>query len=263
MKVIVVGPGRAGRTMILACQRAGHEVVGVVSRNAIDPGWPPFSFGDALPEADLLLLTVSDDAIAPVAESLSGTASRVAVAAHMSGFAPVAVLRPLREGRTATGGFHPLVSMPDPEAGLAGMAGAYVGIGGAPLAVDVLSHLADSIGLTSFRLEDETRPAYHAAAAAAANFVVSSLAVSADLFESVAINPLVVRPLVEKVVSNFFDLGPSQSLTGPIARGDVDTVIGHLIAASDVSRQLGDQFRHMAEATAIRAGREEDLKRWR
>ena len=69
--------------------------------------------------------------------------------------------------------------------------------------------------------------------------------------------------LVEKVVANCFDLGPSQSLTGPIARGDVDTVIGHLIAARDVSREVGDQFRLMAEATAIRAGREEDLKRWK
>jgi predicted short-subunit dehydrogenase-like oxidoreductase (DUF2520 family) len=52
-------------------------------------------------------------------------------------------------------------------------------------------------------------------------------------------------------------------LTGPIARGDIETVIGHLTAAREVSEHVGRQFQLMAEATTIRAGREEDLHRWR
>jgi predicted short-subunit dehydrogenase-like oxidoreductase (DUF2520 family) len=117
--------------------------------------------------------------------------------------------------------------------------------------------------LEAFRLEDSTRPAYHAAAAAAANFVVTSLAISGDLFESAGIDPRVSRPLVERVVANCFEKGASQSLTGPIVRGDVDTVIGHLTAAHEVSDSVGQQFHLMVEATAVRSGRERDLHRWK
>jgi predicted short-subunit dehydrogenase-like oxidoreductase (DUF2520 family) len=93
--------------------------------------------------------------------------------------------------------------------------------------------------------------------------VVASLGVSADLFESAGIDPKVSRPLVERAVANVFEHGSHASLTGPIARGDIETVIGHLTVAHEVSDEVGRQFRLMAEATTIRAGREEDLHRWR
>ena len=172
-------------------------------------------------------------------------------------------LYPLQESGIAVGGFHPLVSMPDPRSGWSSLSGAFVGIGGDPLAVDTLTHLGKSLGLEPFRLEDHARPAYHAAAAAAANFVVTSLAVSDDLLASVDIDHEVLRPLISHVVANVFDQGAAESLTGPIARGDVDTVIGHLTAANEVSESVGTQFRLLAEATSMRAGRDRDLKQWK
>ena len=210
-----------------------------------------------------MLIAVKDDAVADVAERLAPHAAGTAVVAHLSGFVPVLALHPFQEVGVAIGGFHPLVSMPDTEAGASALDGAYVGIGGEPLAIDTLTHLAGSLGLETFRLEDTDRPAYHAAAAAAANFVVTSLAISSDLFDSTGIDPRVSRPLVERVVANCFEQGASQSLTGPIARGDIDTVVGHLTAAHDVSESVGQQFRLMVEATSVRAGREQDLHRWR
>jgi predicted short-subunit dehydrogenase-like oxidoreductase (DUF2520 family) len=89
------------------------------------------------------------------------------------------------------------------------------------------------------------------------------LGVSADLFDSAGIDPKVSRPLVERAVANVYDRGAKGSLTGPIARGDVETVVGHLTAAREVSEHVGRQFRLMAEATTIRAGREEDLRQWK
>jgi predicted short-subunit dehydrogenase-like oxidoreductase (DUF2520 family) len=189
--------------------------------------------------------------------------SEVGVAAHLSGFTPVLALREIQERGTAVGGFHPLQSLPDAESGAKALEGSFVGIDGDQLGADVLTHLAVTLGMEPFRLDDAARPAYHAAAAAAANFVVTSLAVSADLFHSAGIDPKVSRPLVERAVANVFEKGPAASLTGPIARGDIDTVIGHLTAAHDVSEYVGRQFRLMAEATTIRAGREEDLHRWK
>ena len=263
MRLIIIGPGRAGGSLALASTAAGHEIVGVLSRTPGQVYGPDLSWDSALPEADVALIAVRDDDIADVVERIRPLVDAVAVVAHLSGFVPLLSLHPLDKTGVALGGFHPLVSMPDPERGADTLRGAYVGIDGDRLAIDTLTHLAGSLGLDPFRLTDEARPAYHAAAAAASNFVVTSLAVSADLFDSVGIDPRVSRPLVERAVANVFEKGPAGSLTGPIARGDVDTVIGHLTAAHDVSDEMGKQFRLMAQATTIRAGREQDLRKWK
>lgn len=262
LRLIVIGPGRAGGSIAIAAERAGHEIAGVLSRSG-DTSWNDLAWDEPLPESDLALLAVRDDAISDVSHRIAPFVSDVGVVAHLSGFTPVLVLHHLQEQGTAIGGFHPLQTLPDPETGADALSGAYVGIDGDALAVDVLTHLATSLGMKHFRLDDVARPAYHAAAAAAASFLVTALAVSADLYDSAGIDPRVSRPLVERVVANAFDKGPAASLTGPIARGDVATVVGHLEAANDVSEHVGRQFRLMAEATTIRAGREEDLGRWK
>lgn len=263
MRLIIVGLGRAGGAIALAAQRAGHEIVGVLSRREVDTEWPVLEWDAELPEADIVFIAVRDEAIAEVAHRLASHVSKTGVVAHLSGFTPVVVLREILEHGTAVGGFHPLQSLPDPETGAKALAGSFVGIDGDQLGADVLTHLASSLGMEPFPLDDAARPAYHAAAAAASNFVVTALAVSADLYESAGVDPRVSRPLVERAVANVFEKGPAASLTGPIARGDIETVIGHLEAAHEVSEYVGRQFRLMAEATTIRAGREEDLHRWK
>ena len=263
MRVIIAGPGRAGGAIALAARRAGHEITGVLARSDQSRYGPLLDWSASLPSADLLLVAVRDDSIPEVVERLAPLAGGIAVVAHLSGFLPIASLQPFHEAGSAVGGFHPLQSLPDPDAGSEALAGAYVGVGGDELAIDVLTDLADTMGMEPFRLEDRSRPAYHAAAAAASNFVVTSLAVAGDLFDAAGIDPKVSRPLVEQAVRNVYELGTARALTGPIARGDTDTVIGHLTAANDVSDRVGRQFRLMAEATTLRAGREEDLSRWR
>lgn len=263
MRLTIIGPGRAGASLAIASAAAGHEIVGVLARSAYEGPWPRLDWETDLPECDVALLAVRDDAIEEVSHRVATHLGAVGVVAHLSGFVPVRVLHHLQETGTAIGGFHPLQSLPDPETGARALAGSFVGIDGDQLAVDMLTHLADTLGMEPFRLDDHARPAYHAAAAAAANFVVTSLAISADLFESAGVDPRVSRPLVERAVANVFDKGPRAALTGPIARGDIETVIGHLTAAHEVSDEVGRQFRLMAEATTVRAGRQEDLRRWK
>jgi predicted short-subunit dehydrogenase-like oxidoreductase (DUF2520 family) len=263
LRLVIVGPGRAGQSIAIAAERASHEIVGVLARTPGATAWPDLGWNEPLPDSDIVFIAVRDDDIAGVSGQIASLVGNAGVVAHLSGFTPVLTLHHLHEMGVEVGGFHPLVSLPDPETGAGALRGGFVGIGGDPLAVDMLTHLASTLGMEHFRLDDESRPAYHAAAAAAANFVVASLAVSGDLFDSAGIDPRVSRPLVERVVANVFDKGPAASLTGPIVRGDIETVIGHLTAAHDVSDYVGRQFKLMAEATAIRAGREEDLRRWK
>ena len=259
---MVIGPGRAGGSLLLALADSDHEIAGVLSRSGEQNFGPPLRWGDQLPVVDLILIAVRDEAISEVVERLEQAPFDAAVVAHLSGFMPVTTLSSLRETGSAIGGFHPLQTFPDPERGALALAGSYVGIEGDPLALDTLTGLAESLQMHPFRLRDEWRRAYHAGAAAASNFVVTALAIAADLFDSAQIDPAVARPLVENAVVNAYESGPDASLTGPIARGDIETVIGHLTAADGVSQEVGRQFRLMAEATAIRAGKEEVIDKW-
>lgn len=263
MRIVIIGPGKAGGAIALAASRAGHEIAGVVSRRSGHGYGSDISLDEAMPQCDVVFIAVRDDDIATVVETMEPVVGGVATVAHLSGFVPVAVLGRLQRHDVAVGGFHPLQSLPDPETGADALGGSHVGIDGDPLAVDTLIHFADTLGMIPFRLEDPARPAYHAAAAAASNFVVTSLAVAADLFAAADIDPRVARPLVERVVANVFEKGAGASLTGPISRGDIETVVGHLAAAHEVSEEVGTQFSLMAEATAIRAGRAEDRRKWR
>lgn len=263
MKLLLVGPGRAGGSLAIASSRAGHDIVGIVSRDGRDDRFgPALSWDGPFPEADVALVAVRDSQIQDTAAQLSGSGTSYPVVAHLSGFSPVTDLSSLVPTGASIGGFHPLQTLPDPVMGAASLAGSFVAIAGEGLAYDMLMHLGDSLGMSPFALTDEGRPGYHAGAAAAANFIVTCLATSADLMRSAEIDPSVVRPLVEQVVANVFDDDPDHALTGPIARGDLETVIGHLTAAHQVSPEVGEQFRLIAEATAIRAGRPEQRKQW-
>ena len=250
--------------MALAAIRAGHEIVGVLSRSPTPaPYGPSLDWADPLPRCDLLLISVRDDVITDVAGRLAPLAGSVSVAAHMSGFTPVSALDDFAETGVEIGGFHPLQTLPDAERGAEALGGAFVGIGGGPEASEVLHDLAESLGMTPFPLSDESRPAYHAGASAASNFVITALATAADLMMEARIDPIVTRPLVERAVANLYELSAESPLTGPIARGDTTTVRGQLRAAGAVSAAVGEQYSLMAEATAIRADRRGDIDLWR
>ena len=263
MDLIIVGAGRAGGSIALAAAAAGHRLVGVATNHPTDEYGPRLDLAGEFPEADAALVCVRDDQVGPLVEKLAGNTNRVSVVAHVSGFLPTTVLNELQGPSTEVGGFHPLQTLPDPQSGAAALKGSYVGIGGNELARDTLTHLGISLGMKPFLIDDELRPLYHAAAAAAANFVVTALTTSADLFEAADLDPEVAEPLVRQVVQNVFESGGRESLTGPIARGDTETVIGHLVAAHEVSEAVGKQFRLLAEATAILAGRTSEVENWK
>ena len=257
MDLSLVGPGRAGLALSLAAQRAGHRIVGVLGRDASKTqdaatllATETLSWDEPLPEADLLLIAVRDDAIAEVAQTLKPGATAAAV--HLSGLTSTTALKPLG---VPIGSFHPLQTMPTAEAGAAHLAGAWIAVTtNDDLLADRLFALAASIGAHPFELTDENKPLYHAAAAAAANFPLAALAMSRRLFEAVGVDFAVAGPLVEAVVANALEMGPEQSLTGPVARGDIGTIRAQLAAVRTATPDLAEHFIAMIRATAAIAG---------
>lgn len=269
MRIIVVGPGRAGLSIAVAARAAGHTIVAVVGRSHDHAAQAAASLGAAAPgpdehleRADLLVVATRDDAIAATAEQLAlRSAGSIGAAVHLSGLTSVAALAPLAAAGSQVGSFHPLQTLPNPQAGAARLAGAWVAVTADDPLRAGLHDLADSMGAHPFDLRDEAKPLYHAAAAAAANFPLLALAMASDLFAGAGVPFEAARPLVDAVVANAFELGPRPSLTGPVARGDVGTVAAQLDAVATAAPEWVAPFvtsvRHLARLT----GRSGDFER--
>jgi predicted short-subunit dehydrogenase-like oxidoreductase (DUF2520 family) len=255
MDIIVAGPGRAGGALAIAASEAGHRILGVVSRSGgLADRFFQIPFDTPLPEADLLVVATRDSALAEVAGRLALCTSRVGGAVHLSGFSPVSVLSTLAEQGIAIGSFHPLQTLSSPESGARALAGSSVGVTAEADLLADLWEMAISLGMQPFLLADDVKATYHAAAAAASNFVVAALGLAEGLFAGAGVPFAAARPLTEQVVANTYSLGSGAALTGPIARGDWPTVAGQLAAARAAG--VGEAYLAMAQATARLAGSE-------
>ena len=190
----------------------------------------------------LVLLCVPDRAIAEVAREIAPGPW----VAHVSGATSLAALSP-HERRFS---LHPLVSIthgrgPDQ---LDGVWAALTAESEDARAAG--SWLAGTLGLQTFELADEDRAAYHAAAAIASNYVVTLRSVAGSLAESAGVPAEALDPLVRSVVENGFEL------TGPIARGDWETVARHLDAIRERRPELEALYVALARVTAEVAGQE-------
>lgn len=266
MRITIVGPGRAGGALAAAAHQAGHDIAAVVGRASTDfsvadeLSVPTVFLGDRLPAADLAIIAVRDDAIAGVAEQLAPTAGEVAAAVHVSGLTSTAALAPLADAGLETGSFHPLQSLPDWRTGADALAGSFIALTAGEDLTPALTELATSLGASPFHIDDDAKALYHAAAAASANYVIAALAVGESLFTAAGVDGAVARPLVEAVVANAFDLGPSRALTGPIARGDISTVEAQLAAIAQADPDLLEHFKAMGRATASLAHAGSDME---
>ncbi len=257
MRIALIGPGRAGQSIAIAANGAGHDVVAVAARDTGKAATVAQRFdavalaiGEPVPPVDLVVIAVSDQAIEEVAGEVAPIArNAVASAVHVSGATPVSALQAFEDHGVAIGSFHPLQTMPTPELGARRLAGAWVAVTADGPLRSTLYDLADTIGLHPFDLRDDDRAAYHAAAAAAANFPVAALAIAQRLFESTGVPFDAARPLVDAIVANAFESGPQAALTGPISRGDVATVAAQIEAVRSTAPDLAAAFESMVSAT--------------
>jgi len=194
--------------------------------------------GIELPDtgAELVLLCVPDTAIAEVAASLVPGPW----VAHVSGTTPLAALDP-HARRFSVHPLQTLVKSRGPEQ----LDGAFAAVTAeTDDARDRATWLAATLGLRPFPLADDARTLYHAGAVIASNYLVTLYRAAAKLFDDAGAPPEALVPLMRRTIENGFEL------TGPIARGDWDTVAAHVAALHDQHPELEPVYRVLAEATA-------------
>jgi predicted short-subunit dehydrogenase-like oxidoreductase (DUF2520 family) len=204
----------------------------------------PARVGFRLPKAGILFLAVPDGAVRDMAGRIAAMQPpRELAVVHCSGALGLDVLSAL--GENPRGSFHPLQSFPEPREPSA-FRGITVAVDATSPALERrLRALARGIGAKPRRVGDGERVAYHAAAVFASNFVDVVVAEAVRLLERIGWTEKesldALMPLVEGALSSIRRRGPVKALTGPIRRGDADTVSRHLAVMDDVDlyRMLG------------------------
>jgi predicted short-subunit dehydrogenase-like oxidoreductase (DUF2520 family) len=237
-RIALVGRGRLGSALAPALSAAGIDVV-TLGRGPQERGPSPF---------DAVLLCVPDGAIADAAAAVRGWAPLVG---HTSGATPLSALD--AAGADAFG-LHPLQTFTADGGSLAGVGCAIGGTSAGALAC--ADALARCLGMRPFELADSDRPAYHAAASIASNFLVTLEAAAEQVAATVGVDRELLAPLVRQTVENWAALGPERALTGPVARGDEATVERQRAAVAAAAPDLAELFDALVAATRAVAAKE-------
>lgn len=260
-----IGAGRVARTLAPALAAAGYQVSAVASRSfrsadALAAGIANCTAYESLQavveDCDLVLLTLPDDAIQPVAGSLRWRQGVAVV--HTSGAHDRASLTAAAAQGAETGSLHPLQTFAGPPVSLEGC---YFGVEADGRLREVLLGVVASLGGSAVALDAHDKALYHVSAVLASNYVVTLLHLAAGLWQRLGVERQealqALLPLLRGTVGNLERLGLPAALTGPIARGDEETLRRHLAALSAASPALLPVYRSLGGETvsvALAAG---------
>jgi predicted short-subunit dehydrogenase-like oxidoreductase (DUF2520 family) len=255
----LIGPGRAGTTVALALLDVGWRARAVAGRApdaastttaAVCLAAHATLVSEAGRGAQLVIIATPDRAIEGAALTVADSLEPDALVVHLAGSKGTDVFDALREKRpdVRVGALHPLQSFPSTSAGVDRLAGSWAAIAGDA----EVEQLALAMELRPFTVADSDRVRYHAAAVVASNHLVALLGQVERLAAAAGVPFAAFGPLVEASVDNAFQLGPANALTGPVERGDLTTVEGHLAALDSAER---DSYRSLAREAARLTGR--------
>lgn len=270
--VALIGAGALGTALGRRLAARGYPVAAVLSRTedraqrlADTVGAPiaTTSFYHLPSGAPLVFCCVPDDALAGLARALAALNPdwQGRTVAHTSGALPASALAPLGACGASLLSFHPLQTFAaDSPPGV--FDGIYVGLEGDEAAVALGIQVATDLGMRYAVLAAEAKARYHLAASMASNFVVTLLSLAGEVLTDAGVprqqGAAMLRPLLEGTVRNLARHLPQDVLTGPIARGDRATVLGHTQALAEHLPQLVPVYAALGAETvrvAVRSGR--------
>lgn len=203
---------------------------------------------------DLIGIAVSDDALASVAAAMTAAMprGRAPFVFHVSGRSGAALLDPLRAVGALTAAIHPVMTFTgDPDTEVQRMSGARFAITGADAeATAAARDVVSCLGGVGVDIAEAHRPLYHAALCHAANHLVTLLEGSFDALRGAGVDDPagLLAPLVRAALENSLEHGFS-ALSGPLLRGDEETIAGHLEALAGLRPEILPPYRAMALAT--------------
>ena len=273
--ISLIGPGRLGTTLAKLLPQAGYPVDTVVGRTLerakaavhfAGTGRPSTDLGDVT-DSSILLITTPDGVIEPMSRALSHLDPPLAagtIVAHCSGALPAGIPAPVASRDVLVGSAHPIQSLSSPEEGVEQMAGTVWGLEGDEEACQRLEPLVRALqGRPILVPAGPGKALYHATAVVASNYLVALADLTLSLGAVAGLDPeltlAALEPLVRGTLVNLKKCGsPAEALTGPIVRGDVATVQGHLAAIEQILPDALPLYRSLGLRTVQVAARRGD-----
>jgi predicted short-subunit dehydrogenase-like oxidoreductase (DUF2520 family) len=242
LSVAIVGYGRVGKVLTRAFIAAGYSIAGVVSRHPVEACFPVFSTIGKLPaNIDFLLLCVRDSDIEDCRSKIddwigsqnpkSKIQNPKLIVAHTAGALSAEILAPLRAVGALIMAWHPMQTFTGSE-GIEILKGITFGIDGDEEAVEIGEQIARELGGIPFRVAPEARAIYHLGAVVSCNLLAALVGNSVDLLKAAGMDEKralqALSPLMTQTMHNIARLGLPEAITGPLKRGDAETIRKHL-----------------------------------
>ena len=257
----IVGCGKVGKALGKFLAAAGYDAAGTASksRSSAKEAADLLKTGrysdipwEITPTADVVLITTPDGVIADtchlIAENKGFKAGCVVL--HCSGALPSTILSSAARCGAFTGSMHPLQSFAADNFTRNPFDGIIIAVEGEPRALTIARQMATDLGATCLTIETEAKTLYHAAAVAASNYLVTLLSLAFRLLSEAGISGPAAynafQPLIHGTLTNIKTIGIPQALTGPIARGDVETVKKHLVEIQSKTPELMGLFKALS-----------------
>lgn len=264
-RVFIIGAGHVGRGLYRAFKSARVDVLGLHGHR---PSPWTTSYGPlpmSMSNANTVVVAVRDEQIDDVLDDLIGERGRGRVASgsvvvHTSGGAEPELVPHLAQVGLSGGTFHPLVPFANPDRAPELLKRAWIGIDGDDQARATSRRLAGHLGARTLDIPAGSKAVYHAAAVMSSNFPVVLAAVATQMLAGLGIPERsaqqAVHSLMEGAVSNIADTSAEEALTGPVMRGETDTITRHLeaIRGDPEARAVYKRMSLAALEIASRAG---------
>ena len=257
----IIGPGRVGTAIGVLAAQAGYSVAAVGGRHKertaqaaqrIGKNVCACTMSQAAKSANLVFVTVSDDAIEQVCNEIANqnAFNQNSIVIHCSGALSSDILSTARNNRQCfVASMHPLQTFPTVDCAVEKLKGTYCFYEGDKEGFAVIENLAKHIGLKPVQINSSSKILYHTAAVFACNYLVALMDAAMELAQLAQIDRSIAwsafEPLVVSTIRNIAEVGPAQALTGPIARGDIETIAGHIEKLESDKPSLASVYRTM------------------
>ncbi len=260
----IIGAGKVGTALGYLLVRRGYQLTAIYSRSPasaeeacqlIGQGQPSNDVVATAASAQIVFITTPDQAIGPTCDAIAARHGfqKGTLVIHCSGALPSAVLESARTCEAHIASLHPIQSLAEVNQAIKLLPGSYFGFEGDKAAAETARQLVSALEGKWLSIATQDKPLYHAAAVFACNYVVSLLDIGVRLLEAVGISrddalPALL-PLLKGTAANLERLGLPQALTGPIARGDKETVTRHIQALNQKLPQLVELYNQLGKHT--------------
>lgn len=242
--VSIIGAGVLGSSLGYLLRQKGYRIIGVASRSMrsargsakfIGGGTPYNSNLDAVSGAEVIFITTPDDAIKIVCDELAkaGAIRAGSFVFHMSGALPSNILASARKKGASIGSIHPLQSLATRREAVSNLPGSYYNIEGDKKAVTIAKSIVKDLGGKEMVIPAKGKVLYHSGAVFTSNYLITIFSAGIELLRVAGIPRSKALPgllsLVKGTVKNIENVGIPMALTGPIQRGDISIIEGHIL----------------------------------